>query len=92
MRRAENVPERAPEMNEVVRGERSGWVEANRVLRISNPAQYRPENGTSRQRVGPRPLHRIASPFVLTSLLISAVVEAYVGDMRSATGQLLQFL
>jgi hypothetical protein len=41
---AETVPERAPEMKEVVRGERSGRDSVNWVLRISNPAQYRPGN------------------------------------------------
>lgn len=40
---AEKVPERAPEMNEVVSGDRSGRVAVKWVLRISKPAQYSPE-------------------------------------------------
>jgi hypothetical protein len=39
---AENVPDSAPEIKEVVSGERSGLADANWVLRISNPAQYSP--------------------------------------------------
>jgi len=39
---AENVPDNAPDMKEVVSGERSGRDCENWVFRISNPAQYRP--------------------------------------------------
>lgn len=101
---ADTVPDMAPDMKEVVSGDRSGRDAVNCVFRISNPAQYRPacqltvpqegtepdipENGTSRQRVGPRPRHRMVRPLVFTNLPNSFVVVAYVGDMRSAACQL----
>jgi hypothetical protein len=39
---ADSVPESAPEMKDVVSGDRVGWVIDKCVLRISNPAQYKP--------------------------------------------------
>lgn len=63
---AANVPETKPDTNEIGIGPRARVVdngekgrgdsgEVRDVFKSSNEAQYIPEKGTSRQRVGPRP-------------------------------------
>jgi len=61
---AADIPLNAPEKNATYAPE---WpLRAKAFLVVSYPAQYKPENGTSRQRVAPSPRHRKRTPLSRT--------------------------
>jgi len=61
-------------------------LRANIFLQLSYPAQYIPEKGTSRQRVGPKPLHKTKGPCALTKPRIDVNTDRSVWGLSAEGG------
>jgi hypothetical protein len=81
---AADMPLNAPEINAT---HAPLWpFRANAFLVVSYPAQYKPENGTSRQRVAPRPRHRNRTPLSRTRPRTELKTERRVFGLRGWEG------